>query len=91
MLSPSEALSLGLIDELQQSPEGTVSSALAWCEGILRLPRNAMLLTRDIARKDLHDYFKDINQGDVKLFVDLWFSEVTQSTLKSLVARLQKK
>ena len=91
MLSPSEALSLGLVDELEQSPEETVARAVAWCEGLLKLPRNAMLLTRKITRKDLHDYFKEITPNDVTVFVDLWFSESTQSALRSLVERLQKK
>lgn len=91
MLSPSDALALGLVDELRESPEATFSSALAWCEGLLKLPRNAMLLTREIARKDLHDYFNEVSQSDVKKFVDLWFSDSTQSTLRALVERLQKK
>ncbi|MNC91798.1 hypothetical protein D3C83_81160 [compost metagenome] len=50
-----------------------------------------MLLTRQVARKDLHGYFKEISASDVKVFVDLWFSEVTQATLRSLVERLKKK
>lgn len=91
LLSPAEALSLGLVDELEQSTEATVSRALAWCEGLLKLPRNAMLLTRQIARQDLHNYFKDTGPGDVKVFVDLWFSDITQTALRNLVARLQKK
>jgi enoyl-CoA hydratase/carnithine racemase len=91
MLGPQEALSLGLVDELQPDPETTVTSARAWCEAVLKLPRNAMLLTRQVARKDLHGYFKDITENDVKVFVDLWFSEVTQATLRSLVERLKKK
>jgi len=91
LLSPTEALSLGLVDELEQSPEATVGRAMAWCEGLLKLPRNAMLLTRQVARQDLHNYFKEIGSGDVKVFVDLWFSDITQTALRSLVARLQKK
>jgi len=91
MLSPDQALDIGLVDELEESPESTVSRAIAWCEHLLTLPRNAMLFTRQLAREDLNGYFAVVSEYRVDTFVDLWFSDMTQTSLRALVERLQKK
>lgn len=91
MLSPDQALNIGLVDELQQDPETTVARAIAWCENLLSLPRNAMSLTRHMSREDLRGYFGQPSQYAVETFVDLWFSDTTQTTLHGLVERLRKK
>jgi enoyl-CoA hydratase/carnithine racemase len=91
ILSPDQALDIGLVDELEEDPEKTTFRAIAWCQNLLSLPRNAMSLTRQLAREDLHRYFDQASQHESGPFVDLWFSDETQSTLRALVARLQKK
>ena len=91
MLSTDQALDIGLVDELEETPESTVARAIAWCEHLLNLPRNAMLLTRQLAREDLCAYFTGPDPYRVEAFVDTWFSEFTQKTLRDLVDRLQKK
>lgn len=91
MLSPDQALSIGLVDELAETPESCVARAIAWCDHLLSLPRNAMSLTRQMSRQDLCDYFDQKDQYGVELFVDLWFSDMTQSTLRGMVERLKKK
>jgi len=91
MLSPDQALAVGLVDELAETPESTVARAIAWCDHLLSLPRNAMLMTRQMSRQDLCGYFEQEDQYGVDIFVDLWFSEMTQSTLHGMVERLKKK
>jgi len=90
MLSPDQALDIGLVDELEEDPDSTVARAIAWCEHMLALPRNAMLSARQLAREDMRGYFADASQYQVASFVDLWFSEITQTTLNLLVERLGK-
>jgi len=91
MLSADQALDIGLVDELEESPESTVERAIQWCEHLLSLPRNAMLLTRQLSREDLCAFFNERDPYRVEAFVDMWFSNSTQQTLRNLVARLQKK
>jgi len=91
ILSPDQALDIGLVDELEEDPEATIARAIDRCQQLLKLPRNAMLLTRQLAREDLHGFFEKTGRYDLQAFVDLWFSEVTQTTLRNLVAQLKKK
>jgi enoyl-CoA hydratase/carnithine racemase len=91
ILSPDQALEIGLVDELEENPEKTTARAIAWCEHLISLPRNAMSLTRQLVREDLHSFFVEASQFKEESFVELWFSDLTQTTLRGLVARLQKK
>lgn len=91
LLSPDQALDIGLIDEIEADPEATVARAIAWCENLLALPRHAMLLTREMARQDLIRSFGDSAESDAEAFVDVWFSETTRETLHALLERLKKK
>ncbi len=91
MLGAAEALDIGLVDELQPTPEAVVERCVAWCQDLLQLPRNAMSLTRQMARADMHGLFDEPDKDLLENFSDLWFSDVTQETLHGLVARLQKK
>jgi 3,2-trans-enoyl-CoA isomerase len=91
VLSPEQALAIGLIDELAEDPEATVKQAIAYCQLLLALPANAMLATRGLVREDLHALFDDAHAIGVNEFLELWFSEATQKTLHDLVKRLQDK
>ena len=91
LLSPDQALDVGLVDELADDPESTVSRALSWCEHLLTLPRGPMLATREMSRRDLHALFDEASEYGIEVFVDFWFSETTQRTLRALLDRLQKK
>jgi 3,2-trans-enoyl-CoA isomerase len=91
MLNPEQALAIGLVDELAADPELTVPRALEWCRQMLSLPRAAMLETRRLAREDLRHCFAEPARYRVEAFVEQWFSDTTQSILRELVARLQKK
>ncbi len=91
LISPEHALEIGLVDELENDPENVVRRAIALCEELLALPRNAMLATRELVREDLRVLFDDVNSLEGEAFLQLWFSDATQETLKAMVARLQKK
>lgn len=89
MLSAEEALAIGLVDELAAG-EAVVETALAWCRRHLALPPQAMSGTRRIARADLASIF-DQPGMDTEAFLDVWFSEETQGTLRALAERLGKR
>jgi 3,2-trans-enoyl-CoA isomerase len=91
MMAAEKALEIGLVDELADDPAAVVARAIEWCEMHLALPQPALLATRKMARADLYEYFDNSNDLGAEMFVDLWFSESTQSALKALLDRLAKR
>ncbi|HET6396691.1 MAG TPA: enoyl-CoA hydratase/isomerase family protein [Pseudoxanthomonas sp.] len=88
LLPAGEALEAGLVDELA-APEAVVPRAIAWLEGLLRLPRAPMLQTRAIARADLAEALAP-ESLHLDRFVDGWYEPDTQAGLHALLARLRK-
>jgi len=88
MILPEEAHRLGWVDAVVEVEE-VVPTALAWCRGLLTLPRRAMLHSRQIARSDLADLVT-ASGGIVDHLTDAWFSPETQAGLQALVASLKK-
>jgi enoyl-CoA hydratase/carnithine racemase len=91
MLTSEQALEIGLINELAESPAAVVQRAVEWCEQRLALPLEAMLATRRMARRRLHRIFENYEAEKDELFIDIWFSAETQERLRGLVASLAKK
>jgi len=91
MMASEKARDIGLIDELAEDPQNAVTRAIEWCQLHLALPRPAMLLSRKMARADLHGYFSDGSELGVEQFVDIWFSDSTQAALGALVQQLSRK
>ena len=89
ILSPEQALSAGLVDEVV-AVEEVVEHAVAWCRSLLALPADAMLATRRLARADLAELFEGGSEEELRSVVDNWWSAETQSVLKALVKRLGK-
>lgn len=89
LVSPAEALGLGLVDQVV-GPEDVVSTAVAWAERLMLLPRAAMRDTRRIARADLVDQFAEVTESSLVAITDHWFSDETQATMRALVMRLAK-
>jgi len=87
MIAMESAHSLGLVDELVPAAEVT-DRAVAWSRSLLALPQHSMRATRRLCRADLAALFDDRDGLDIDGFVDGWFAEATQATLKQLVARL---
>ena len=89
MLTPDEALAVGLVDELV-APEEVVDRAIAWAQNLARLPAAALAATRALARADLIEIVRTAAiEGDVSLG-DHWFDPETQAALKAMVAKLKK-
>src|SRR5690625_3687586 len=87
MIAMESAHSLGLVDELVPAAE-VIDRAVAWSHSLLALPPHSMRATRRLCRADLAALFDDRDGLDIDSFVDGWFAEDTQATLKQLVARL---
>jgi 3,2-trans-enoyl-CoA isomerase len=91
IMDAQRALDIGLVDELADDPDAVVRRAVDWCERLLALPRPAMLKTRSMSRSDLQRIFENSSEYGVERFVETWFSESAQTTLRALVERLRKK
>jgi len=89
LLSPSEALGLGLIDEVV-APERVVPKAVEWCEQLLKLPSQAMTETRSKARADMVALFDDL-RDEIASVAASWWSQEAQNTLKEVAEKLRNK
>jgi Delta3-Delta2-enoyl-CoA isomerase len=90
LISPEQALAVGLVDEVVAFDE-VVPRALQWCRGVLAVPREAMRLTRQQARRDLGGLFASGMDVELKTVIANWWTAETQATLRGLVERLKKK
>ncbi|MGA8151985.1 MAG: enoyl-CoA hydratase/isomerase family protein [Terriglobales bacterium] len=90
LVSPLEALELGLIDEVV-SLDRVVEQAQQWCESLLALPAEAMAKTRREARADLVAIFDRSLEAELDEVIASWWSPSTQETLRALGERLGKK
>ena len=89
LLTPREALTAGLVDELVP-PDRVVEHAIQWCQRMLALPRVAMSATRTLARADLAACFGPDLESELRQVTSQWWASETQSTLRALAARLGK-
>jgi len=87
LLSPEEALSSGLVDELAEEGQA-VESCLIWARHLLELPNIAMNKTRLAAKSELIGMAGEITSYS-RLAVDAWFNDEAQRMLKELVAKLK--
>ncbi|HTV86655.1 MAG TPA: enoyl-CoA hydratase/isomerase family protein [Dyella sp.] len=90
LIDAEQALATGFVDDLT-GVDQVVTRALHWLNETLALPSHAMLATRQIARTDLTSTYADVDALPIDTFVDAFFHDQTQATLKQLVARLKKK
>lgn len=88
MPEAQEALAIGLVDELAAT-EAVETRAHAWLEDILRLPREPMLQTRAIARRDVIAALAP-ERIDLERFVAAWTNPDTQAGLRAMLARIGK-
>jgi len=90
LLSPSEALSIGLVDEL--APTGRApAAALHWCEEIIEAPAEALKDTRSVFRRDLAELIRNRRGEDSRSLAGLWFRPELQNAIRDLAARLRGK
>lgn len=90
MLEAEAALAIGFVDELADV-DFVGARAIGWLGEVLKLPRQAMLSTRAMARADLAALFADPAALPVEDFLDMWFAPEAQSTLRAVVERLKAK
>ena len=86
MIESRKAFELGIIDELAPQ-ENVVEAALAWLNGMAKLPQGPMRTTRAIARADILDALNSFNTVEMEVFMQGWYSEETQSVLHGLFAK----
>ena len=90
LISPAQAFEIGLVDELAPI-EQVIDRAIAWCQGLLALPPNAMTTTRQEARKDLGALFASALDPELERVLAAWWNPETQSTLHAIAQQLGKK
>ena len=90
LLGPEEAAAIGLVDEVIP-PEQVIPRAIAWCKEMLSIPPQAMAYTRKQARTGLTELFKRDLGSELEDMRTAWWTDETQSMLKSVVERLTKK
>lgn len=90
LLSPAEALSVGLVDEVA-APEHAIERAVEWCRSMLAVPPSAMSITRRQARAGLAGYFDRDMAKEIETVTASWWSDETQKVLHALAERLKKK
>lgn len=90
LVSPEEALSVGLVDQVV-APDQVVPTAIAWCREIIALPPSAMSITRRALRADYKTLFDGLSAGTREEMTATWFSEETQRVLRALMAQLAAK
>ena len=89
LISPSEALAVGLVDELAPR-DRVIERAIEWCQTMVALPREAMSGTRREARSDLVTYFDQNIEAELQGVAASWWAPETQAALRALTARLGK-
>ncbi len=90
LMSPDEALRVGLLDEIVPA-ERVIQHAVEWCQGMLALPPQAMIATRLQARADLVALFTQTSNHEPDEVLAMWWSPETQAALRALVEQLEKK
>lgn len=90
LLEAGAAHAAGIVDELADAGQ-VVPRAVAWLQALLQRPRQAMLATRALARADLARLFDDPEALGIEGFLDGWFADEAQATLRALVERLRSK
>ena len=90
VISAAEATRIGLVDELAPL-EHVVARAVEWCQGLLKLPQQAMTITRRRARADLAGYFDQNIEPEQEEVIAAWWSDESQAMLQTLAAKLAKK
>ena len=65
--------------------------AVEWCESLLKLPPQAMAITRRRTRADLAGLFDESLDLELDDVIENWWSDEGQSVLHALAAKLAKK
>ena len=89
LIDPATALRMGLVDEVCE-PDQVQARAIEVAREIAQLPREAMLRTRTLVRRDLVELFGNPGHAMLQerefgaMGVDMWFAPGTQDRLKAM-------
>jgi len=92
LIDPVTAMRVGLVDEICEASQ-VATRALEVAREMCALPRDPMLKTRVLARRDLMDLFGNPGHAMMKerefaaLGADLWFVPATQERLRKMFAK----
>jgi len=92
LIDPVTAMRVGLVDELCEASQ-VATRALEVAREMCALPRDPMLKTRALARRDLMELFGNPGHAMMKerefaaLGADLWFVPATQERLRKMFAK----
>jgi Delta3-Delta2-enoyl-CoA isomerase len=92
LVDPATALRVGLVDELCDASQ-VAARALEVARELCALPRDPMLRTRALARRDLHELFGNPGHALMKerefasMGVELWFVPATQERLRRMFVK----
>lgn len=89
LVGPSEALHLGLVDEVAPL-DRVVETARNWCDQAVSMPSSALVETRARMRRDLVAQVERHREEDARRLSKTWFEPELQTAMKQLVARLKK-
>ncbi|NOZ08917.1 MAG: enoyl-CoA hydratase/isomerase family protein [FCB group bacterium] len=88
LVSPSEALRIGLVDELCK-PGDELKQTLNRMKEWFKLPSQQQIATKLQLRKKIIDQFIRFQPGDVAKMVEIWFEPSFQQVMGNLVKKLQ--
>ena len=88
LVDAAEALRIGLVDELT-GIDAVAVRARVWLEELLLVPRQPVLETRRIARRDVIATLQP-ERIDLPRFIAAWTHPETQAALRAMLARIGK-
>ncbi len=88
LLDPTQALNIGLIDELVH-PSNLITSARERLQELLLMPNHGLTETRATARRDLSDAFASIDTLPLDEFIDAFMLPETQNILSRVVSQMR--
>jgi len=89
LFSPSEALSIGLVDQVCASDE-IDNAADKMAKQIIAVPHKAVGLTKQLLREDLANYLRENRKQDAEKFISQVQAEETQQNIGRYLAALKK-
>ncbi len=88
MLTPEQALHIGLVDETALA-EAVVRQALLQCQRLLALPEAAMNSMRDSFHEEVHRVLHN-RDAIIDELIENWFSEEAQDSMRANFSRMQR-
>ncbi len=88
MLSPEEALRIGLVDEVAPA-DAVLRHAVQQCLRMLALPASAMNAMRDSFHEEVHRALAD-RDSIIDELIENWFSEEAQASLRANFTRIPR-